>query len=139
MNISNNSRDMIVKEINYVVNQMEQSPTESEKLYYFSGVYTMIQRIFNLEYDSGLVYAHFILSETYNAFLNRLQAITRGGETQIPLTDEHFEKLIMITKELAHKIDNKEDIDDTLKKLVLLSYTTTGNGYYLLRKGLLRI
>jgi len=138
MNISDNSKDIIVKEINYVVNQMEQCSTEEEKLYYFSGVHSMIQRIFNLEYDSELVYAHFILSEAYNAFLQRLGAI-KAGQTLILLSEEHFRKLITITKELAKKIEEKKNIDSTLKKLALLSYTTTGNGYYLFQKGLLKI
>lgn len=138
MNISDNSKDIIVKEINYVVDQMEQCSTEEEKLYYFSGVYSMIQRIFNLEYDSDLVYAHFILRGTYNAFMQRFEAI-KAGQTLIPLSEEHFKKLTTITKELAKKIEEKKNIDNTLKKFTILSYMTTGNGYYLFQKGLLKI
>jgi len=139
MNISDNFRDIIVKEINYAVNRMDTSSGKEEKLYYFSAVYSVIQRIFNLEYDLDLVYAHSILRETYNAFLQRLQSIMKGGETLIPLNEEHFEKLTIITKELAKKIEEKKNIDNTLKKFTILSYTTTGNGYYLFQKGLLKI
>jgi hypothetical protein len=139
MNINDNFRDIIVKEINYAVNKMDTSSSGEEKLYYFSAVYSVIQRIFNLEYDSDLVYAHSILHETYNAFLQRLQAIRKGGETLILLSEEHFKNLTAITKELAKKIEEKKDINTTLKKLAILSYTTTGNGYYLVQKGLLKI
>ena len=138
MNISANSRDIIVQEIIYVVNQMEQSSTREEKLFYFSGVSSVIQRIFNLEYNSDLVYAHFILNGTYVSFLQRLQAI-KQGETVIPLDEEHFGKLTAITEELAKKIKEKKNIDSTLKKLAILSYATLGNGYYLFQKGLLKI
>lgn len=138
MNISDNSRDIIVEEINYVVNHMEQSSTGEEKLFYFSGVYSVIQRIFNLEYDSDLVYAHFILNGTYLSFFQRLQAI-KQGEMLIPLDEEHFGKLTAITEELAKKIKEKKNIDSTLKKLAILSYATLGNGYYLFQKGLLKI
>lgn len=138
MNISDNSRDIIVEEINYVVNQMEQSSTGEEKLFYFSGVYSVIQRIFNLEYDSDLVYAHFILSAAYQSFLQRTQAI-KQGQMLIPFDKEHFGKLTAITEELAKKIKEKKNIDSTLKKLAILSYATLGNGYYLFQKGLLKI
>jgi len=138
MNISENSRNIIVEEINYVVKQMEQSSTGEEKLFYFSAIFSMIQRIFNLEYDSDLVYMHFILNGAYHSFFQRIQAI-KAGETLIPLEEEHFEKLIAITKELAKKMGENKSIDSTLKKLAILSYTTSGNGYYLLQKGLLKI
>ena len=139
MNISDNSREIIIKEINYVVNKMVESSSGEEKLYYFSAVHSVINRIFNLEYDSDLVYAHSVLQGTYNAFSQRIQAILKGGETLIPLDEEHFERLITIAKELSNKIEEKKNIDNTLKKFVILSYATTGNGYYLFQKGLLKI
>lgn len=139
MDISDNFRKEIVKEIGYIVTKMDKSQNPEEKLYYFSGVHSIIQRIFNLEYNPNLIYAHFVLLQTYNAFNARLQAILKGGEMLIPLNKEHFDKLSKITKELAKKINGKEDIDETLKKFAILSYTTTGNGYYLQQKGLLKI
>ena len=139
MNISDNFRKILVKEINYAVKQMNESSDAEEKLYYFSAVYGVVLRIFNLEYDSDLVYAHFILNETHKAFMGRLQAILKGGEKTVPLREEHFKKLGAITKEFGKRIEKDEDISDTLKKFAILSYTTTGNGYYLLQKGLLKI
>ncbi len=138
MNISDNFRNLIVKEINYVVKQMEQSSIGEKKLYYFSGIYSMIQRIFNLEYDSELVYAHFILNGTYNSFAQRIEAM-KGGQSHIPITEAHFELLTAISKELAEKIKEKKSIDNTLKQLTILSYTLSGNGYYLQQKGILKI
>jgi len=139
MDIGDNFRYIVVNEISYAVNKMEESSSWEEKLYYFSAVYSVINRIFNLEYDSDLIYAHSILQETYNAFSQRIRAILKGGETLIPLDEEHFERLITITKELSNKIEEKKNIDNTLKKFAILSYATTGNGYYLLQKGLLKI
>ena len=138
MDISDNHRDIITKEINYVMNQMEKCSSGEETLYYFSGIYSVIQRLFNLEYSSDLIYMHSILLETYNAFSQRFQAI-KAGQTLIPLSEEQFKNLTIITKELAKKIEEKKEINNTLKKFVILSYSTTGNGYYLLQKGLLKI
>jgi hypothetical protein len=139
MNISDNSRKAIVEEIKYVAKMMDQSKDPVQKLYFFSGIYSIIQRTFNLECDSDLIFSHFILRQTYDAFNGRLQAIMKGGETLILLQEEHFKKLSQITKELAIKIQKNEDASETLKRFAVLSYTTTGNGYYLMQKGLLKI
>jgi len=134
-----NATDLLVKEFKYATKNMENAQGPSEILYYFSAVYAVIQRIFNIEYDSSLVYAHFILNETYKAFTARLQATQEGKDTVVSLTGEHFEKLIAATKELAKKIQTNKEIDETLKRFVLLLYSTPGNGYYLLKKGILKI
>lgn len=139
MDINDSFREIIVKEINYATNKMGETSDLREKLFYFTAVYNVIHRIFNLEYDPDLVYLHFILQETYKAFVARLHAMQREGEEVIPLTEEHFQKLIRHTKQLAANIRAKKGIDDILKKLVLLSYTTTGNGFYLAQKGLLKV
>jgi len=139
MNISKNYKDIIVNEINFVINRMNESKTAEDKIFYFSAIYGMLQRIFNIEYDQDLLFAFFILRDTHNNFLQRLQGIKKQGEMTIPLIEEQFTRLLDITRELSSKIEGNENIDDTLKKYVILSYTTTGNGYYLFQKGLLKI
>lgn len=139
MDISDEFRSLIVSEIDFVLKKMDKSENPSEKLYYFSSIPGVIQRTFNIEYNPDLVFTHFILRSTYQAFLTRLTAIQQGGDTTIPLQKKQFVKLSSITKELARKIDENKDIDNTLKKYVILFYSTTGNGYYLQQKGLLRI
>jgi hypothetical protein len=138
MKISDNYRKIIVKEIDYVLKMMDETGA-AEKLYYFTGIHNVISRIFNLEYDTDLIYMHFILQQTYGAFQSRLQSIQKGGDKVVPLTAEHFEKLTLAIKELRTRIKKKEDIDPTLRKFVLLAFSTTGNGWYLLQKGLLKI
>ena len=126
-------------EIKYVLKAMDQVNDPAEKLYFFSGIFSVIQRIFNFECDSDLIFSHQVLRQTYDLFNSRLQAIMKGGETIIPLQEEHFKKLSQITKELVKKIQNNEDINDILKRYAILAFTTTGNGFYLQQKGLLKI
>lgn len=71
--------------------------------------------------------------------MNRLKAIQHGGDNTVSLSDNQFEKLTSLTKELAKKIKKNEDVTDTLKKFTILTHSTTGNGYYLTQKGLLKI
>lgn len=139
MDISDQFRSLIVSEINFAIKKMNSSGVAGEKLYYFSGIPGVIQRTFNIEYDPDLVYAHIILRSTHEVFSSRVAAIQQGGDTIIPLGKKHFDKLSSITKELSVRIEKNQDIDNTLKKYVILSYSLTGNGYYLQEKGLLKI
>jgi len=139
MNITEQSKNLIVSEIEYVANKIQKSASAEEKVYYFSGIHGIIYRMFNLEFDADLLHIHFVLYQTHTAFLQRLTAITKGGETIIPLTEKHFERLLKLTKELGKKIKQKEEVGDTLRDFVILTYTTTGNGYYLLDKGIIKI
>ena len=135
MGIKKAYRDKIIKEFKFIVTKMNSSPTGEEKLYYFSGTYGIVQRVFNLEYDEELVFLHFVLRQIYDAFNGRLNAIKKGGETVVPLTEEQFVKLSELIKKLAEKMTKKEDTIEILKKFVILGYTTTGNGYYMQQQG----
>ena len=139
MGISEDPRKLIAKEIDYVVNKMNGTQDAAEKLYYFSGIHSAIQRVFNFEFDLDLVYTHFVLQHTYTDLLARLQAIQKGGERLILLEEMHFKKLSAFAKELGKKIYENKDLNSTLRKFAVLSYSTTGNGYYLQQKGLFKI
>lgn len=139
MSISDNFRDTIVNEINYCIEQMGKNKDFPDKLYYFSGIQGLLQRIFNLEYDSDLVFAFFVFKSTHEAFMNRYAAIKKGGDTVVLLFQEQFDELIEGLKDFADKIKNKKNFNSTLKRFVVLLYSTTGNGYYLMQKGLLKV
>ena len=104
----------------------------------FSAIHGTIQRVFNLEYDSDLVFIHNILQQTHFAFIQRLQAM-KNGDVAVPLIEEQMGGLIAAIKELSEKIRGNDKLNGTLKKFVILTYSTNGNGYYLLQKGLLKI
>jgi hypothetical protein len=138
MNISESFKKMLIEEIYFVVERMNKSQNDTEKLFYFSAVYGIFQRIFNLEYDSDLVYAYVILRSTHEEFTNRLRSIQQG-EAIIPLFKDVFTKLTDTTKELGEDIASNRDFHHTLKKFVLLTYSITGNGHYLMQKGWLKL
>ena len=139
MDIKNSSRDLIVNEINYVAEKMEKDGDPVKQLYYFSGIYVMINRIMNIDYAPELVFAHQVLQSTHQHFISRLHAFQKGGDHSIIIAEEQFTKLIDLSKELSKRIKGNKEIYDTLQKFSVLLYSTTGNGYYLLQKGLLKI
>jgi len=139
MAISDKHRKMITEEIHFIVSKMDESQEPDRKLYFFSGVHSIVQRILNFEYDADLIGLHLVLQSTYGAFSARLQAIQKGGERIVLLEEAHFAKLSKLSKDLARNMEKKQDTSETLKKFAVLSYSTTGNGFYLREKGLLKI
>lgn len=139
MKMKENHRSLIVEEMEFANKKMNESQDGLEKLYYFSAIFGVLHRIFNTEFNPELLYIHFILRATHEAFQNRLNAIIKGGDTSVKLSDAHFDKLSALSKELCSKIKKKQEVNETLKKFVNLTYSTTGNGHYLMEKGWLKI
>jgi len=139
MDISVEMRKLILDEFEYVLKKMGEVDDPFQKLFYFSATFGIVQRVYNIEYNSELVFAHFILNETHKGFTARLHAIRDARDTTVAITTEHLERLSNLIKELADKIRENKDHVDTLKKLIILTYSTTGNGFYLYDKGVLKI
>jgi hypothetical protein len=138
MDISDDARKTILDEINYALTMMEKAHDIERKLYYFSAIYGVTQRVFNSEYDEDLVCMHSVLNQAYGSFRSRIRAF-KSGDIAVPVSEQQIKKLIKLAKDLGKRIKSKESIDDILKAFVVLSYTTTGNGYYLLERGKLNI
>src|SRR4030042_861790 len=131
-------KDIIVKEFEFVINKINQSPTIEEKLYYFSAVQGVLNRILNLEYTEELLLMYYVTNETLKMFQQR-HAGFKAGDIAIRVTDEQLLRLSEVTKEFLETIRNDGNVDEVLRKYVVLLYSTTGNGYYLMEKGVLKI
>jgi hypothetical protein len=138
MKVSKNFEKLITDEFEFAVERMSLSKDAREVLYFFSAIPGVLHRVFNIEFDSDLVFIHNILRSTQEAFSERLKAIKAGDATFI-LDEGQMERLIDLSKELLVRMKQNEEIDSTLKKFTLLLYSTTGNGYYLMQKGMLKI
>jgi hypothetical protein len=139
MKLKESYRNLITNEMEFAIKKMDETNVAIEKIYYFSAVFGVLHRIYNIEFNSDLLYIHFILRATHEGFQNRLSALVKGGDKSVKLSDAQFDKLSLLSKELCSKIKKKEDISDTLKKFVILTYSTTGNGNYLMERGWLKI
>jgi hypothetical protein len=135
---SDEYKEAIIKELEFVLQKMNQSNNVEDKMYYFSAIQGMLHRVMNLEYTDDLLFAHFITNEVHKSFLQRIVSI-RQGETVVKLTEQHMVRLIEITKEFLEAVKNDDNLDSVLKKYVVLLYSTVGNGYYLMEKGVLKI
>jgi hypothetical protein len=129
--------DMLVNELDYVIETIEGTSDALEKLYFFSGIPAAVHRIFNIEYDPDLVFMHHVLSSTHQGIMQRIDAI-RKGDTVVQIVEYQLDKLLDLCKELRDAVRNNVDTDNIMKQFILLLYSTTGNGYYLAKKGVFK-
>ena len=135
MKLSTANKKKLIEEIEFALNSMKVAEDPETKLYYFSAVYGVMPRIFNIEYDSNLVFIHFVVNATYNNINSRL----KNPEKVVKIPDDLFEKLENTTNELLNTLKQNKNLYEVLKKFILLAYVTSGNGYYLYQRGLLKI
>ena len=138
MVISKKMKEIIVNDVKYALKKMEESPSIEEKLYYFSAVHTVYNRVFNIEFSEDLLFAYFILNQTYQAFQQKL-ATMKASDVVFVIDDSQMQILTKLTKEYLAQFEAGNSTDDVLKRMVVVLYSVTGNGNYLMGKGFLKI
>lgn len=135
MKVSNLFKKRLIEELRFIVKKMDETEDPGEACYYFSAVHGVIQRVLNFEFNSDLVFLHVIIHLTYNSFVQ----LTAKGSNVIDkdIYSQQLNRLIELTARLADVIEEGEDIHSIAKEFALLQYSTTGNGTYLVKKGLL--
>jgi len=139
MNISMEMQKKYTDEIRFVLGQMKRVNTHEEKLYYFSAVFGIAQRIVNFEYDPGLMFDFQVLQLVHNMLNARVSAIKARQDGSVSLPEGLFDSLEKALEELVDSIDGGKDSYSALQKMINLAYITTGNGYYMYLKGMIKI
>lgn len=138
MNIDPEYKKYLVAEFRYTVKSMNENEFAEQKLFYFSSTFGAVSRIFNLQYDPQLIFMHSILNNAHGNIMARLQAI-KSGDPVVQFQENYFDKLTQYVEILAQQIERNEDTYKTLEQIALLTFLTTGNGYYLFKKGIIKI
>jgi len=138
MNISDEYRSIIVDDFRFASKMMQSVTYAEQKLFHFSATYGTLSRVFNLQYDPQLVFAHFIFNNAHLSINARISAI-KGGDLVIEFPEDFFSKLAQTLNDFADKIEKKLDTFEVLQRVVEISFISTGNGYYLFQKGFLKI
>lgn len=137
MKIKAHMKETLVSELRLVAEKMKEEEDIRKKNYFFSATYGTVNRIFNINFDPELVLVHNVLNMSYSTADALLRSIERGEERIIQIPDNFFDKLASLTEELATAIEEDKNIYGVLQKIAALSYSLTGNGYYLYQKGLM--
>lgn len=139
MRIQKNLRERLVHEIRFVVEKIRTEGDIRPKIYYFSGIYGEMLRILNINFDPQLLFAHNVINNSYQTMRVRADTIVLGGDTTINFPDGFFEQLCSLLEDLAFCIERDQDLYRILQDISCLSYITTGNGYYLFQKEILKV
>jgi hypothetical protein len=139
MNLSPEMKKRFIDEIKFVLKNMRNTNITAQKLYFFSAIHAMAQRILNLEYEPELVFIFEVFQLTYNMLNTRLAALSSGQETGIHMADDLFTKIEDEMEKMVNLVEKDEKSYLVLQRLSNIAYSTTGNGYYLYLKGMLKI
>lgn len=139
MKISDASKKIIVDELRYVADRVNREAEMPKKMYIYSGAYAVVNRILNIEFDPDLILMHAILQSSYTQINNTLNNIMTGAEKVITIHEGVFGCLAQSLKDLADVISRDGDITTQLGEIAVAAYSTTGNGYYLYQKGILKL
>ncbi len=135
MELSERYRDIIAEELTIIGRQMNDEPDILRKLFYFSGSYGLMQRVFNLEYHSEVVLMFTILHEAYKLINTNITNTVKGQEAVIQVPVTLLDKLANQTIKLGEAIKNDTDIISVLSSISAIGFVSTGNGYYLYKIG----
>jgi hypothetical protein len=139
MKLTKTMTTRFIDELKYVSGQMQKTENPEEKLYYFSAVHGMAQRILNFEFDPELTFIHQVTQTAYTQIQQRIGLAKSGQDTAIRMPDQLFTILTELVREMASRIEQGEPTYPVLEKMTVLTYATTGNGYYLFQKGQLKL
>jgi hypothetical protein len=80
-----------------------------------------------------------VLQTTYAQINNTSSVIATGAEKVITIPKDLFNYLAQSLQDLATAISKDGDILTPLGRIAIAGYITTGNGYYLYQKGILKL
>jgi len=138
MKINKVYKTAIINEIKYVQKKMKENSSLEKKLFYYSAIPAQFLRVLNLEYDCDILYLHHVVNHTQGVFQQRL-ATMKAGDINIEVNKKQIEQLESLLDDVICVIEQKKKIDDVLKAFIELAYSISGNGFYLMEKGLLKI
>lgn len=139
MKLSNNSRQIIVDEFLYIANRLNGESQITDKIYAYSAAYSVVNRVLNIEFEPTLILMHSVLQTTHAQINNTSGAIAAGAEKVITIPKNLFNYLAQGLQDLVAAISKDGDILTPLERIAIAGYITTGNGYYLYQKGILKL
>jgi hypothetical protein len=137
MKISDSNHGIILNEFNEIEKLCAEAPKITDKLYFFSASFGVLNRIMNFESDPTLIFMHQILKDAHQAFATRLATSQIPGNISNSLPQEMADALLLYFSELIKAFESKKEVKirEVLEKFSNLSYAMSGNGFYLyLRK-----
>jgi len=131
MEIPKNLKNRLLNELDFVIQKVGEETDMARKLYFLSAAHGAIARTMRFHLENELVIAHYILNVCYSTFLDRFNRLKAGDKT-IPLPDDWSERIVQYLSQLSALIRKDQKVYPALEKIMRLTYSVTGPGYYTL-------
>lgn len=129
MKIPKNLKNRLLNELDFVIRKVSEETDMARKLYFLSAAHGAIDRTMRFHLDNELFIAHYILSLCYSTLLDRFNRL-KAGEKIIPLPDDLSEQIVQYLSQLSDLISKDQKVYPALEKIMRLTYSITGPGYY---------
>ena len=141
MKLPEQHRIALADEIAYVLKQMASERNPRAQLYLFSGIHGEAGRILNYFWDAELGLLHHLLQAVHGSANSRFQAMEKNRDVGVGIPETFMEALIEAAADLekALRLNQDDKVLGISARFAELTYLTTGNGYYLYRKGAIQI
>lgn len=131
MKIPKNLENRLLNELDFVIRKIGEETDTARKLYFLSAAHGAIERTMRFHLEDELFIAHYILTVCYSTFLERFNRLKAGDKT-IPLPDDWSEQIVQYLSQLSALISKDQKVYPALEKIMRLTYSVTGPGYYTL-------
>lgn len=135
-------RDQYVSVLRFTSNQMKEDPNPAVAMYYFSTVSAESSRVLNLEWDANVA----LIFNTATTAYNEINARFSSGHPLTPIMPPPPDIVIRLTGVLDDLIDwisdpdaSQGELTSILGEMATLTYSVTGNGEYLRKRGILEL
>lgn len=128
-------KERLIEEFEYNIKKISECNNPEEGLFYLSAIPAVLSRIINFEFDEHLLFIQFVLRNVQQQ-ISRASQVSRGPTPMIDI--DLFYKLSDLLKEMMITIKENNDTYKIIEKIIVLVYTTTGNGYYLKERGIIK-
>jgi hypothetical protein len=137
MKLSKEFQSILIDEIKTALSYYKKAATPEEKLFYMTAIYGAAFRIMNIQFDPELAFVNHVVNAAYIQINTNLNS-AKQGKGVLTFPKDVFEKLEMAFVQLISKIEQGEHTYKELETISNLAYSTSGNGYYLYQKGMLK-
>lgn len=142
MRIKDEYLHQILEEIRYCIDSWNKLEHIEEKLYYFSSIFGTINRVMNFDCDPILLFIHQVLQGLHQTLNSRLGSPRSQGQQSFMMIPDEFTTAIYDAMiELQDRIEHRDDakIRVVLEQISSITYAATGNGFFLWKRGKLKL
>lgn len=139
MRLPRDAQERLAKEYRFVATKMREESDPFRKVYFFSALFTEINRILNWHWDRDLVLLHWVLQETHSHLAARVQPSSPGRN--LALASLLVEPLTRAAEGLAEYMEQgtqDSTLYDLLGRIAEVGYLSTQHGGYVMEKGLVK-